>query len=184
MEHPIQPSCCTLDRPGNAPRCTRCSSACSRRVARKRASGQGTPISPALRDDPAHPSSAEDLFRRGRSGRAREGEPDASTRRNTGRRTPARSTAPQSARRESRRGLRGRRPYPAMKRLLQSRHHVSCTPLMHSLPSSRSPLRGARLLELLLPLIGLARWTRRTRSRRLRRMAARFRGLAVRMGGG
>lgn len=37
--------------------------------------------------------------------------------------------------------------------------------------------------ELLLPLIGLARWTRRTRSRRLRRMAARFRGLAVRMGG-
>jgi predicted unusual protein kinase regulating ubiquinone biosynthesis (AarF/ABC1/UbiB family) len=43
---------------------------------------------------------------------------------------------------------------------------------------------GALVLwELLLPLIGLARWTRRTRPRRLRAMAVRFRGLAVGMGG-
>jgi len=37
--------------------------------------------------------------------------------------------------------------------------------------------------ELWLPLIGLSRWSRSTRPQRLRRSAARFRGLAVRMGG-
>ena len=37
--------------------------------------------------------------------------------------------------------------------------------------------------DLLLPLLGLRRWSRRTRSRRMRSLAVRFRTLAVQMGG-
>src|SRR4030042_1010563 len=37
--------------------------------------------------------------------------------------------------------------------------------------------------DLLLPRIGLSRWSRRTRSERLRKIAGKFRALAVNMGG-